>query len=596
VRTLDLRGMSRRHDAATAGLDASRGRELCSSSVDLLDLQFAFSQSELLDARGFARAAERRGQRLTPELLELCHRLRLLEPLFAVRRDGRAIDRAARHGDPMAHALAQDAWTSADQLRGAVALGGRVFDPASGPFVAYDRLRRSARRLGYINTAFVYSSYQLLAIPFLGTALASLTVERQDGRLRAAVHPQVVRALRAQATRTRDQVIALIALEAAYRPRATGTIRGLWRVEQHAAYEAWRAGQVPDVTCKRLGVDGAWLAAQAQHLLWFPERKDPLGPWIDVVREGDPQQWDKLRGDALTAMEHRIAAEIFLGAYEHLVRDGLATQIEERTPQGWYRLPWGARLRRRGGLDRTLMRYGISPQPDLLLVVEGETERQLFPRVLQHFGIRTDADFIALFNSKGVDAKLESLVAFAVGPRVELDDDPRYARLQRPVTQLLVAADPEGKLKTQGQRDKRRRAWCNRIVDAFEAPFRTERMRETVDNLLTLKTWDDEGSSFEFAHFDDSELVAAIRSVRIDGDRLDLAGLEADVAEARARRTGLKGVLNGASKVKLADALWPTLEAKLSGPNGDSLPIVRIVDLATELAHEHPRRGALIEL
>ncbi|MGE4426989.1 MAG: hypothetical protein AB7G37_11110, partial [Solirubrobacteraceae bacterium] len=350
------------------------------SSVDLLGLRFAFSQSELMDSRDFVRAAEQRGLRLTPELLEFFHRQRVLEPLFGVRRDGRAIYHAARRGDLTAHALAGDSWTSAEQLRAAAA-GGRVLDPSSQRFVAYARLRRSSTHVSYSTMAFVYSSYQLLAVPLLRVAIERLAPERRRAGLGFPADPRTVRALRVQARRVREHVLALCALDSAYRPAATTLLRGLARPEGQAQtdYDAWRDRQDPQATLGRLGVDPDWLALQAEALLRFAENSDPLGSWIEVVRQGDPRKWMDLRGDALVTMDHRVAAEIFLAAHEALVRSGRAAAIDELAPQGWVRRPWSNRLRGRGGLDRALMRYGLSPQPAVLMVVEGDTERRLFP-------------------------------------------------------------------------------------------------------------------------------------------------------------------------------------------------------------------------
>ena len=52
---------------------------------------------------------------------------------------------------------------------------------------------------------------------------------------------------------------------------------------------------------------------------------------------------------------------------------------------------------------------GLSPHPSLILVVEGQTEHLLFPRVMDLFPIRRDDEYIRIENAETVNRDLASL-------------------------------------------------------------------------------------------------------------------------------------------------------------------------------------------
>jgi hypothetical protein len=71
-------------------------------------------------------------------------------------------------------------------------------------------------------------------------------------------------------------------------------------------------------------------------------------------------------------------------------------------------------------------------------------------------------------------------------------------------------------------------------------------------------------------------------------------------ARIRASRGSIAPLLGGASKLDLAEALWPVLETKirLAQKRGTQLriPVVGVVDRAVTLAHELPRKNVVIPL
>ena len=224
----------------------------------------------------------------------------------------------------------------------------------------------------------------------------------------------------------------------------------------------------------------------------------------------------------------------------------------------------------------------------------------LFPRVMVHFDARVDRDFIAIENAEGVGRDLSSLVAYAVAPMTEREEGGRYLRLVRPPTRLLVIMDAEGPLVTPAQREARRGIWIERIMRTLPAGDQTKAVRESVDRLVAVETWDAKGQSFEFAHFTDRQLALAMeavdRRVRQPARHTRIQAIRA----VRSNRGNLEQVIGHASKVELAEALWHVLERKIQRAQTRNtearIPIVRTLDLATDLAHEFPRRNLVIPL
>jgi hypothetical protein len=233
-------------------------------------------------------------------------------------------------------------------------------------------------------------------------------------------------------------------------------------------------------------------------------------------------------------------------------------------------------------------------------VVEGDTELMLFPRVMEMFGIRTHDDFIAIQNREGVRKDLNALVAYTAAPRLEQDADGRVLRLLRPPTRILVVSDAEGPMRTEHDRERRRAVWLERIMRTVAREHRTEAVREALELLVHVDTWSNRVASFEFAHFTDRQLARAL--ARVDprrrqpsfDQRLRL------VARARLESGSLRSVMAGVSKVDLAEELWPVLHRRIRRAERHgtehNIPVVRVLDRATDLARELPRRNLVISL
>jgi hypothetical protein len=72
-----------------------------------------------------------------------------------------------------------------------------------------------------------------------------------------------------------------------------------------------------------MGLDPTEVLRWAERLIIDAGFHDPLDNWITLIRQTDPDRWEDLKGDALSAVGHRVAAEILLAFYEDLVEAGV---------------------------------------------------------------------------------------------------------------------------------------------------------------------------------------------------------------------------------------------------------------------------------
>jgi hypothetical protein len=564
------------------------------SALDLLDLPLSFQQLPALTEREFIAAAKDRGLHLTPQLLEDLHRLRILPPLLRLRRRGRSIAAAARRGDGSFweertwHPTRHDALVLARN-------DGLLRDAAAERFIRRATQEREVEGVRYTLSAYLYSEYQLLFLPLLREVLPHLRHDERGEIVGVDVHRVFLANWRTTADALREVVIALSALEPFYYPAVIGVFHG-WE-EDLQAIERLRKRSPVRGMLTWLGIDPDWLKARATGLLERADRIDPLGSWLAVVREADRARWKELRGEARSAIDLRVGAEVLLSYYERLARGRIAPELAK--PEGRVRDPLATRLGSRRDLDAVLTEFGLSPHPHLLLVLEGETELFMFPRVRAHFGIRPERSFMAVENAQGVDRDLSSLVAYAVAPVVEEEGDGRYLGLVRPPTRLLATMDAEGRFATSADREARRQRWIRRIAETLPNQYRTASVLDSLDKLVEVSTWNRKGESFEFAHFTDRELADAIHALDSRRRRPSLPRLLDLIAEARTEHRNLES-LGAFSKVGLAESLWPVLERKIvlatKRKTVDRIPIVAVLDRATDLAREFPRRNVVIPL
>jgi hypothetical protein len=574
------------------------------SGVDtlrLLDEPFTFTQYRPLLPRQFIDEAKRCGLWLSEQELEAIHRVRLLVPLYRLARDGREIANAHRRGEDAYH-LAHWQPTSRADLTDA-RTHGRLYDAASEAFIARRRLKRPLGDRSYESSVFLYSRHQLTAVPFLRQVRPQLKLKHAKGDVigQLAANRGSVGILRERAERLRDAATAATLLEPAYYSRIFHRL-SLPREEDFAAFDRWRRTRPLLRSLRVLSVDAAWISDAAESLHWEAHRIDPLGAWADVIAAGEPEKWKTLSGDARAALELRVSAELLLLYYDDLHRGRRAPPLPQ--PSQRFRGPFDDRLKRRRALNALLTEFGLSPHPHLVVAVEGETELVLFPRVMQQLGVPTDDDFIAVEDAGGANRDLSPLIAYAVAPRVvresHAETASRYVRLERPPTRLLVVFDAEGEFATAADRRERRDKWVSRVMQALPRELRTPIVAQQLRPFITVATWTRTGTSFEFAHFTDTEIATAAAALDRRKRQPTLEKRVEIVAKLRVERGNLDKMLGPISKVALAEALWPVLEAKieraLERATERRVPIVRAVHRAYALATEYPRRNLVIAL
>lgn len=349
-----------------------------------------------------------------------------------------------------------------------------------------------------------------------------------------------------------------------------------------------------------LGWEGEHVREGAEGLLTRAHRIDPLREWHELVRLCRPDKWQELRGDALVAVDHRIAAEILLRFYADLSRDGAVPPLPTIQGRWWH--PLRERLETdRGELDAVLTDCGLSPHPALVLVLEGATAMTIIPCVMDILGIPHGADFIELINGASATQEFGLLAAYAATPRLgkPLGDT---VQLDRPATRFLVVLDPEESFETPEKRERKRRAWLERIVNAVPVAHRTPVLRAELEYLVAVDTWGRE--PFEFAHFCDEEIAGAIVAIDRGATVPDLADLTVRVGNVRRGKGNLKTLWEAwasphPSKVAVAEALWPVLERKLRTAVADEtlaeIPVARVVLRTATLADEFMRHSLIIQ-
>lgn len=432
------------------------------SALHLLDLPYAFWQLPLLTEEQFRREAKARGIDLSEQRFEDFHRLRVLTPFLRVSRDGRAIAAAARRNDPDIWERARWQPTQRADLLEAHEVG-RLHDPVAEHFISRQRLRKRVGEVSYRSSEYLYSHHQLMVLPVLGSTIPHLRYSK-DGRVNGF---EVDRAIsdhwQGCAKWLHPRLIALSALEPVYYPHIIRRIR--YNGDELVRYNTWRKDLRPRAMLDWLEVEPTWIKDSAGALLDQADRLDPLGRWSELVREADPGRWEWLQGEARSAIDLRIGAEILLCYYDRLARGRIAPKI--KPPLERWQDRFSGRLKPRGGLDQILTNFDLLPHPRLVFVVEGETELLLFPRLMELLGIRKDRDFIAIENAQGVGRDISALIAYAVAPQTERNGSGRYLRPLKPLTRLLAVMDAEGKYATPEGREERKRVWVDRILQTL---------------------------------------------------------------------------------------------------------------------------------
>lgn len=385
--------------------------------ADREQLPWAFSQRDLLTIARFRDGCGQRGSPvLLDEQLEALHRQGVLVPL--IRRDGDLVEEPA-------------------------AVGFR-------PWRGYPRFNQ-----------FYYSPYQLLAAPGLGRLLTDMTPRRRSApcrllarlvgrrRPRRVVFDLDLTSPQAQfdlsRLPSRELVIALSALEARYLPEVVHRVRAPLPLDLQA-WPDYAKTFDPNAMLGWLGWQPEQLKTAAYQLLSHAHSIDPQQRWHRLARLADPERWGDLRGLALAANDHRVAAELLLLFYEDLVELGTAPPLELLPPRHqrlWHQLD--ERLATdRDELEEVLTEFGLSPHPSVVLGVEGETEELTVGRIIELLVPAGQRGHIRVRNLHGIRRDLTLLADELARPLAGAPVRGNWLSLRQPPTRLLVASIPKG--------------------------------------------------------------------------------------------------------------------------------------------------------
>jgi hypothetical protein len=538
---------------------------------------WAFTQQDPLSTSEFCREAEKRRVALREEQLPGLWRVDALAPFVEIRNKPLRPGIPPKLGDP-----AFPGSLHFEELRRAVE-AGRLADPVQLGFRPQLRFHRPAPadpdRTWW--NGLLYSRWQLLGLYELRDLLSQGKWKRVPNEFLGTWRVRTLTGWETQiAERSRQLAALLVALEARYLP----VLERGWLHTRNAGDGQWETFAQhfdPAAMLTRLNRDPADLLRSADHLLLSARRCDPLGHnWSELLRRAPQRSWDDLSGDALVALDHRIAAEILLLCYEELAARGTVVPLTERNDLFHTE---HERISYRGRpLDTNLSTLGLSPHPGVILVVEGETEEVFVPLVRDHTRIPGQAEVIQSVVLRGITRDLTKLAAFASAPLLGEKMRPHnqgdaWATV-KPPTRLMVVVDPDAPYDSPPNVEAQRRLIVEEIIAVVRAQG-VEPNRDDVDSLVSVKTWS--ASCFEFAHFTDDELAEALLKVHPHCGGLDKARLVAALRAHREHGSDIKNAWTNwrphASKRSLARELWPVLRSKLdaaaSDPTADLPPI-----------------------
>jgi hypothetical protein len=474
------------------------------SSLDFASWPYVFSQRSPLSPNGFIDAARERGVELDNAQLEAFHRAGLLVPIYETHDGEPRWERSAGQG----HQDLQDLM-AADQ----------VWEPAASGFRSWTALYRRTPYGREFRRVFSYSPYQLLGLREIvrfqhwlrpsprpgGAKHHSVMVPRWWPSPMPAVSPALVGLL------TR--------LEPVFLPRiiekiSTGVMPGA-RDTWLGNYRRFRESFDAAAVMRAFDLNAEELLKVADLEIFRADTLDPLRYWINLVRQITPDRWGELRGAALQAIDHRIAAEILYLFYEALAE----AEVVQALPPIPRRVhtPQHDRLNKQPDqLDSTLSRFGLSPNPRLLIIAEGPSDEILIRGSLAALGWWHGRSFIDVTDSEGVKKRIDNLVSWAAAPELGEEHDD-YVVLARPLTSILRVTDEERPMASAADRE----AYRKQLVLVIETRVNRGRARKIefaeFDRLVRMMTW---GSyPLEFANFTNVEITSAVNRLRKKGGR-----------------------------------------------------------------------------
>lgn len=537
------------------------------TAIDVASMPWTLTQQQPLDTRHFIDEAKKRGFDLDLTTLRELYRHRLLIPFVEV--TSRPVRPPAKPTTPdsaMGGTRVMDLREARDT--------GCLRDLSAEPFKRHLRFEHGGQKpRGWWN-GFLYSPYQLLALPALEGVLAGRKYHTRAQR-RFTRLPKPNDWLLQGTEKLRKMVLALTALDARYFPSLDPEWIQLNNVPNPEDWTDYRASFDPVQMQAWLAYPAERARKDAEWLLLRGHDVDPVGAdWSRLMRRAPARSRKYFKDAALLALDARIAAEILLRFYEDLALRGHARPLPDLSnAMGWN--PLHERLScHPETLDDDLVRLGISPHPRVVLALEGETEAYHAPLVWQALGFSEAPELMRLLKLGGTDHDLTKVAAVTAAPLVGGQVLPNEWKLIKPYTRLFVAVDPDRPFTTPERVAEEKAKILKEVRDVLKAQGVTRPKPEELDELVEIRTWD--ASCYEFAHFTDEELADGLIEAHptIDGWTRDQ--LIDALAYWRAKKKDIKrvwesgrwieqsGSMSGKwtpepSKVKLAEALWPLL-------------------------------------
>src|SRR5262249_46789978 len=172
--------------------------------------------------------------------------------------------------------------------------------------------------------------------------------------------------------------------------------------------------------------------------------------------------------------------------------------------------------------------------------VEGETEELLVPRVFDHLDLRRTPDLVRVLCMRGADTELPLVAAATVAPLLGQRRGDSYDMI-RPPTRLVIAVAQDQRWDSPAKVERKRVNILNAIRKVIAAQGATV-SDEDLETSVIVKQWP--GKCFEFAHFDNTELAAALRRINPTCGGLNQAELVERIGEIRGRDLNIKKVWN----------------------------------------------------
>lgn len=569
------------------------------TAIEIASKPWALTQQQPLTTRMFIDEAKKRGFDLDIPTLRELYRHRLLVPFVMI------VDRPVRppfvpeepDSSPFGSTWLNELRLARDS--------GRLRDLAAEPHLprlVWDRDGQKPR--GWWN-GMLYSHYQLLALPTIEDILTGRRYQ-QRGQQRIARLPKPDPVMIQRAEKVHSTVLALTALEARYLPNLDPEWIQLSNVPDPDDWANYRTNFDPAKIQAWLAYPPDQIRQDAEWLLVRAHNVDPVGlDWGRLMRRAPAKSRKHLKNASLVALDARVAAEILLRFYEDLALRGKTEPLRDLSDaRVWH--PLAERLSYHPEtLDDDLVRLGISPHPRVVLALEGETEMHHAPLAWRALGFSEAPELMRLLKLGGTSRDLTKVAAVTAAPLVGGQVLPNEWNLIKPYTRLFIAVDPDTPFDTPEHVAQEKTKILDEIRDVLKVQGVTRPKPEELNELVEIRTWTE--SCYEFAHFTDEELADGLIEAHPTINDWTRDELVAALGYWREQKKDIKRVWTSGrwdetsrritgrwtsepSKVKLAEALWPTLLRKINlikaMEDAPVPPIVAVINDAYHLAQQ----------